>query len=110
MAFCAVLHQPHPKNKKIKRCCRLVVLPDYQGIGIGTRFLNAVSEMYVAQGYDFSIVTSAKNMIASLHKSDKWVLVMYGISPQSTRPGSRDFCRASLRQNVKTARFFRRKE
>ena len=87
-----------------------MVLPDYQGIGIGTSFLNAVSGMYVAQGYDFSIVTSAKNMISALHKSDKWVLIKYGISRPSVKPGSVDYSRASLRQNVKTARFFRRKE
>lgn len=27
-----------PLNKKIKRVSRLVILPDYQGIGLGTKF------------------------------------------------------------------------
>ena len=44
IAFMGVLHQPHGINKKIKRVCRLVVLPDYQGIGIATRFLKIIAE------------------------------------------------------------------
>ena len=50
IAFMGVLHQPHGVNKKIKRVCRLVVLPDYQGVGIATRFLKAIAEHYTKQG------------------------------------------------------------
>ena len=34
IAFCSVKHFPHPKNPKIKTVHRLVVRPDYQGLGI----------------------------------------------------------------------------
>ena len=70
-----VIHQPHGINKKIKRVSRIVVLPDYQGIGIGTRFLTEIAKIYKNKGYDFSIVTSAKNMIKSLYKNDKWIMI-----------------------------------
>lgn len=33
--------------------------------------------MYVDKGYDFDIVTSAKNLISKLRKSNKWILIRY---------------------------------
>lgn len=55
----------------------MVILPDYQGIGIGTKFLNIVAEYYAQQGFEISMVTSAKNMIGALYKSDKWFCTNY---------------------------------
>lgn len=71
------MHQPHPINKKIKRVSRLVILPDYQGIGLGTKFLNEIAKLYIYQGYDFSIITSAKNLINSLRKRKEWCMYSY---------------------------------
>ncbi len=109
IGFMAVLHQPHGKNKKIKRCSRLVILPDYQGIGLGTRFLTKIAELYKAQEFDFSIVTSAKNMIRSLSMSDKWAMVRYGTNKCSSTKSAIDYKRKSLRNNCKTASFFYKK-
>ena len=108
VGFCAVLHQPHGVNKRIKRCCRLVVLPDYQGIGLGTKLLNCVAEYYHSLNYDFSIVTSAKNMIYALNKSDKWTLIRYSVNSQSNKKSAIDYNRKSMRNNCKTASFFYR--
>ena len=74
----AILHQPST-NKKLKRVSRLVILPDYQGIGLGTKFLGFMADKYTKEGWDFSIVTSAKNLISSLRKNSKWCLYRYGI-------------------------------
>lgn len=71
------MHQPHPINTKIKRVSRLVILPDYQGIGLGTKFLNFMAEYYKKLNYDFEIITTAKNLIYALKKSDKWCLFRY---------------------------------
>ena len=38
IGFCSVIHFPHPKNKMIKHIHRLVIHPDYQGIGLGKKF------------------------------------------------------------------------
>lgn len=54
-------------------------MPDYQGIGLGTKFLEFIAERYIKLGYDFSIITSAKNLIYSLKKSSKWCLTRYNI-------------------------------
>ena len=83
------------------RVSRLVILPDYQGIGLGTRFLDAVCDMYADRNI-VSIVTSAKNMIHALQKSDVWKARSYSVNPKS---GKKAIVKGSHRTNVKTARF-----
>lgn len=104
-----VLHQPHGVNKKIKRVCRLVVLPDYQGVGIATRFLKAIAQHYTKMGYDFSIVTSAKNLIYALNKSNEWLLQRYSANNCSSNKSAIDYKRKSMRSQCKTASFFYKK-
>lgn len=99
------MHQPHGINKKIKRVTRLVILPDYQGIGLGTKFLNVIADMYKKQGYDFTIVTSAKNMICALIRSDKWFMVRYGTPRCLSKKSAIDYKRTSMRSDCKTASF-----
>ena len=106
IGFIAVLHQPHSRNTKIKRCSRLVILPDYQGIGLGYKFLNIIADRYKQFGYDFSIVTSAKNFIYKLYGSDKWRLKRCSINRDSKKENSIDHNRNSMRNNCKTASFF----
>ena len=60
IAFMAVIHSPHPIKKNTKRVSRLVVLPDYQGCGIGYKFLNAIAEMLKQNGFNFNRVKSLK--------------------------------------------------
>lgn len=95
-----VIHFPHPTNPKIKKVTRLVVLPDYQGIGIGTRFLNAVAEFY--KDYDFNITTSARNLIHALNKNDNWALKRYDITKKQKGGNKR---LAKTQRRVKTATF-----
>ena len=46
------------------RVSRLVVLPDYQGIGVGKRFLNFIAELYSSQTkIPFYILTSNPQII-----------------------------------------------
>ena len=109
IAFMGVLHQPHGINKKIKRVCRLVVLPDYQGVGIATRFLKIIAEHNTKLGYDFSIVTSAKNLIYALNKSNDWLLQRYSSNICESKKSTIDYKRKSTRTNCKTASFFYKK-
>lgn len=101
-----VLHQPHGVNKKIKRCSRIVILPDYQGIGLGYKFLCVIAKHYTDAGYDFSIVTSAKNFIHKLNSSDKWELRRLGTNKCNSNKSSIDYNRKSMRSKCKTASFF----
>lgn len=67
-----------PLHKGKKRVHRLVVLPDYQGIGIGTKFIEAVGEIVNKQGYELNLTTTTPSMIYSLIKSERWTLARYG--------------------------------
>lgn len=78
IGFCSVIHFPHPKNPKIKHIHRLVIHPDYQGIGLGKKLLNFISKIYSDKGFDVSIITSAKNLIKGLQRDEHWICTHYG--------------------------------
>lgn len=83
MAFLGVLHQPTRQKLPLKRVTRLVVLPDYQGIGIGRAFLDAIADLYMQEGFMFEIKTSARNLISSLRNDPAWRTASYGFSKAS---------------------------
>ena len=76
--FLSVLHFPHPKVKNIKKVHRLVVLPDYQGIGVGIHLLNEIGKIYKEQKHRYIIMTSAPSLIFNLKKSNLWKCIRYG--------------------------------
>ncbi len=69
--FISVLPQPC-KTKFLKRVHRLVVLPDYQGIGLGFKLLNEVGLIYLKDKWRFIINTTAPSLINTLKKSKDW--------------------------------------
>lgn len=69
--FCAVGQVIGKKDMKI--ISRLVVLPQYQGIGIGTSLLNEISQLYSDSGKIVRIRTSSPSISYSLKKSPKWI-------------------------------------
>lgn len=80
---------------------RLVILPDYQGIGLGTKLLNKVAEIYT--NFDFTIITSAKNLINALNKDENWYFKRYG--RKKFNKSMKKELQKSFRRNVKTASF-----
>lgn len=97
------MHFPHPVNKKIKRVTRLVILPDYQGIGLGNKLLESIAIMYREKGFEFRIVTTAKNLMQSLYKNKKWILGRY--SKNKKNGNTAQHLNKTVRFNVKTASF-----
>jgi ABC-type polar amino acid transport system ATPase subunit/GNAT superfamily N-acetyltransferase len=83
--FISVLHFPHPKVKNMKKVHRLVILPDYQGIGIGLRLLNEIGRIYKKEQQRFNIMTSAPSLIFALKKSKQWDCVRYGRVSESKK-------------------------
>lgn len=81
VGFIAYINQPARKRyygkKLLKRIHRLVILPDYQGIGLGTKLVTFLAEYLKQQKLECSINTTAKNLIHSLAKSPKWALHSY---------------------------------
>lgn len=84
-----------------------MILPDYQGIGLGTSFLNLIAEYYTKQNYDFSIITSAKNLINALRKNKNWCMYGYDKSKNS-KTGTIDNHR-KVRSECYTGRFMYKK-
>jgi GNAT superfamily N-acetyltransferase len=59
------------------RVTRLVVLPDYQGIGVGKRLLNFVAELYASQTkLPFYILTSNPQIIRG--NMENWKISRFG--------------------------------
>ena len=62
---------------KYYRVSRLVVLPDYQGIGVGKRFLNFLAKLYSSQTMlPFYILTSNPQIIRGNMKN--WKITRFG--------------------------------
>ena len=69
------------------RACRLVVMPEWQGAGVGMRFLNACCEMWLGGGNRYGLPlrtlfhTSHPGLAAALRRDPKWTQVsarLYG--------------------------------
>ncbi len=59
------------------RVTRLVVLPDYQGIGVGKRHLNFIAELYTSQTkIPFYLLTSNPQIIRG--NMENWKIARYG--------------------------------
>lgn len=74
VAWCSVLHLPNAHVKNMKRIHRLVVKPDYQGIGIGNAFLNEIASRYKKEDFRVTITTSSPALIFSLKNSKRWAM------------------------------------
>lgn len=71
-AMTAVLAFPHPQVKNMWKGHRTVVLPDFQGIGLGNKLSEHVGDLLLADGKRFTSVTSHPAMIHYRAKSLKW--------------------------------------
>jgi len=69
--FISILPQPG-KLQRQKRVHRLVILPDYQGAGIGIKLLNEVGYLYKKEKWIYRINTTAPSLINALKKSKLW--------------------------------------
>jgi GNAT superfamily N-acetyltransferase len=78
VAFCGVLHFPHPNVNNFKRITRLVVLPDYQGLSIGSQLLNFVADYFIKLKQRVIITTTTPALISMFIKSNHWKLKRTG--------------------------------
>ncbi len=79
IAFIAVAHIKMWSN--YYRVSRLVVLPDYQGIGVGKHLLNFIAELYTSQTkMPFYILTSNPQIIRG--NMEYWKIARFGHASQ----------------------------
>lgn len=71
----AILPLVNANIRNARRISRTVVLPDYQGIGIGNKFVDAVASGLKAQGLDLYTTTSHPARVRALNKSKNWEMI-----------------------------------
>jgi GNAT superfamily N-acetyltransferase len=49
-------------TRKKWRGCRTVILPDFQGLGIGVRFSDAIADIHIEDGYRYFSKTAHMRM------------------------------------------------
>lgn len=56
----------------------MVTLPDYQGIGIGKRFMSMIGDKFLNENNRFIITTSQVALSNSLKKDKRWICTRKG--------------------------------
>ncbi|MBX9788608.1 MAG: hypothetical protein K2Y37_06805 [Pirellulales bacterium] len=72
-AFCATVSQIGRRGRR--RISRLVVLPDYQGLGIGAAVAEAVGDWHLQRGERLSVTASHRALVAHCRRSPRWRFV-----------------------------------
>jgi len=85
ICFCAVINMPHPRIVPLRRGHRLVVLPDYQGLGIGSILNDMIAEYYKQKNEYFGVTTSLNGFSRSLIKNNKWKLIRMGKGTKNSK-------------------------
>lgn len=85
VAFCATISLIGAKNRW--RISRIVTLPDYQGVGIGTAVTEAVADLHLAEGHRVNITAGHPAVIAHCRRSDRWRAV--GVRKTGSRSARR---------------------
>lgn len=113
VGFCAVIIMPRSNVTAMARIHRIVIHPDWQGIGLGRMLATTVAK-HVSRQYDCFLQTSNPAMKHALLHYDNWKLVRNNINlfnkkhaAENARKHRPDLSKASRR--VKTASFVIRK-
>lgn len=88
VAFTAWLHFPHPRVS-FKREHRTVVLPDFQGVGIGNALADHIASALKAMGHSARTTTTHPARIAALNRSRNWVCKKKPQFNQTNKTGMR---------------------
>jgi hypothetical protein len=85
VAFTSYVNLIHDKIRDARREHRTVVLPDFQGVGIGNAVSEWLGEHLRSQGLRFWSTTSHPAMIRHRDASSKWKLKRFGYASPSGR-------------------------
>lgn len=89
VAYISILSFPHPKIKRAWRVHRLVVLPEFQGLGFGSAILEAVGNEYLNTGQRYYLRTSNPKLVAYCQAhSEKWRKLQTFDGTEDAEPGS----------------------
>lgn len=69
----SVLNLPNGYLKHSFRSHRLVVLPDFQGLGFGTKINDFFGKYYLNKGYRYNMRTTHLRLIKHMEESNEWL-------------------------------------
>ncbi len=72
VGFLSSLSMPSGSLKNAWRAHRLVILPEYQGLGIGARLTDALGDIHIAEGKRFYLKTTHPRLGEYCNRSSKW--------------------------------------
>lgn len=58
---------------------RIVIVPEFQGFGLGIKFMNEIAQLYPS--FRVRIITSLKSFMIALKKSLNWKCMSIGRNP-----------------------------
>jgi GNAT superfamily N-acetyltransferase len=97
VAFSSYRHFAHARTRNIKKAHRIVVLPDWQGFGIGMAMAAWTGQhLYESAGQRYRITSVHPAVAAHCARSPRWREV--GVPTGSLGKASRDRSRGTLRQ------------
>lgn len=85
VAFASSLPLLHPAWPNTKREHRTVVLPDYQGVGIGNHLSAYIAAAWRALGYRYVSRTSHPSMVGHRARSPHWRMTSRPAAPRALR-------------------------
>ncbi len=88
VAFCATI--PLFGRRGRRRFTRIVTLPDYQGLGIGMKFVEAVAELHRVEGLRVSVTSSHPALASHCQRSALWRTTAVRKHRKPSRPDYRD--------------------
>lgn len=76
VGFVGVLRMPHPSVKNIMRISRIVVLPDWQGIGLSFALSDTLGAVYKSVGERLRNYPAHPAYVRSIDRSPRWALIV----------------------------------
>lgn len=72
IGFFGILPFPGVGDAKTRRLSRMVILPDFQGLGIGTKVFNYLCSLYKAEGHIMYVRTVSPGLGKFMEKNENW--------------------------------------
>ena len=72
IGFFGILPFPGVGDPKTRRLSRMVILPDFQGLGIGTKVFNYLCSLYKAEGHIMYVRTVSPGLGKFMEKNENW--------------------------------------
>ncbi len=74
VGFVGEMRQPHGTTRNLRRVSRIVVLPDFQGLGLAGSLLDTLGGAYAHEREQLAIVTTHPSLIHALNRSPTWAM------------------------------------